>query len=98
MIVDQNDIKFPCTACGKCCRKVGHSLQTQFLDRGDSVCRYLDEQTNFCQIYQDRPLVCRVEEYYKKYYLENKEKLNEYKKKYNLENKEKLKEYRKKYN
>lgn len=67
MIVDQNDIKFPCTVCGKCCRKVGHSLQTQFLDRGDSVCRYLDEQTNFCQIYQDRPLVCRVEEYYKKH-------------------------------
>ena len=35
-------------------------------------------------------------EYYKKYYLENKEKLNEYKKKYNLENKEKLKQINKK--
>ncbi|MCB1658829.1 MAG: YkgJ family cysteine cluster protein [Pseudomonadales bacterium] len=64
----QNDeLKFPCSACGKCCRKVGISPQTQFLDRGDSVCRHFNEVTNLCNIYDDRPLVCRVEDYYKKH-------------------------------
>ena len=58
---------FPCTACGKCCRRVGSSPQTQFLDRGDSVCRYLNEQTNLCDIYENRPIVCRVEDYYNAY-------------------------------
>lgn len=59
--------EFPCTACGKCCRKVNLSEQTNYLNRGDGVCRYFDEKTNLCTIYNDRPLVCRVEDYYKKY-------------------------------
>ena len=42
-------------------------LQTQFLDRGDSVCRYLNEQTNLCNIYENRPIVCRIEDYYRTY-------------------------------
>lgn len=58
---------FPCTACGKCCRKVNLSEQTSYLDRGDGVCFHFNEQTNLCNIYQHRPLVCRVEEYYKIY-------------------------------
>lgn len=58
---------FPCTACGQCCRRVNQSTQTAFLDRGDGVCRHLDETNNLCLIYAHRPLVCRVEEYYKKY-------------------------------
>ena len=63
----QQEIKFPRKACGKCCRKVNLSIQTQFLDRGDSVCRYLNEQTNLCSIYENRPIVCRIEDYYKAY-------------------------------
>lgn len=58
---------FPCTACGKCCRHVYLSEQTSYLDRGDGVCLYLDENTNLCAIYETRPIVCRVEDYYKKY-------------------------------
>ena len=58
---------FPCTACGKCCRLVGNNAQTSFLDRGDGVCRYLNEQTKLCTIYETRPLVCRVEDYYRRY-------------------------------
>lgn len=58
---------FPCTACGKCCQNVGNSSLTVFLDRGDSTCRHFDDRTKLCTIYADRPLVCRVEDYYKKY-------------------------------
>ena len=56
---------FPCTACGKCCRRVGESEQTAFLDRGDGICRHFDVLTHLCKIYENRPLVCRVEDYYK---------------------------------
>lgn len=55
---------FPCNACGECCRRVNQSEQTAFLDRGDGTCRHFDESSKLCQIYSQRPLVCRVEEYY----------------------------------
>lgn len=58
---------FPCTACGKCCRHVDKSEQTAFLSRGDGVCQFFDETTNLCTIYEERPLVCRVEDYYSTY-------------------------------
>jgi Fe-S-cluster containining protein len=58
---------FPCNGCGKCCRRVGLSEQTAFLDRGDGVCRYFGEVDNRCRIYADRPLVCRVEAYYERH-------------------------------
>ncbi|MEG9531666.1 YkgJ family cysteine cluster protein [Mannheimia indoligenes] len=61
---------FPCTACGKCCKRVGLAEETASLDRGDLICRYFDEQTNLCKIYENRPLVCRVEDYYKTYLTE----------------------------
>lgn len=56
---------FPCTSCGKCCRRVYLSEKTAYLDRGDGICHHLDESTNLCQIYENRPLVCRIEDYYK---------------------------------
>ncbi len=58
---------FPCTACGKCCKNVHLSPQTDYLNRGDGTCRHFDDNTKLCSIYQDRPLVCRVEEYYEKH-------------------------------
>lgn len=71
MIIPSMDVSshepFPCTACGKCCRQVHKSDQTTFLDRGDGICRHFDITTNLCGIYNNRPLVCRVEDYYKVY-------------------------------
>ena len=58
---------FPCSSCGQCCRRVNQSDQTKYLDGGDGVCRYLDKQSNLCSIYEDRPLVCRVEDYYQEF-------------------------------
>ncbi|MFZ7307001.1 YkgJ family cysteine cluster protein [Avibacterium avium] len=45
-------------------RRVNLSEQTRFLDRGDGVCHHFNERTNLCSIYQNRPLVCRVKDYY----------------------------------
>lgn len=59
--------KFICTKCGACCRFVSYYEGSQFLDRGDGICKYLDETTNLCKIYDYRPEVCRVDKMYKKY-------------------------------
>lgn len=55
---------FPCDSCGQCCRNVHLSNETSFLDRGDGTCLNFNESTKLCDIYETRPLVCRVEEYH----------------------------------
>ena len=66
-MIKTKDIDLPCTSCGKCCRHVGKHESTRFLDRGDSVCQYLDTVSNLCSIYETRPIVCRVYDYHQKY-------------------------------
>jgi Fe-S-cluster containining protein len=66
---DSQDLKpFPCNACGKCCANVHLSEITQPLDRGDGICRHLDNDTKRCQIYDQRPDICRVELQYRTHY------------------------------
>ena len=36
-------------------------------DRGDGVCKYLNEN-NLCSIYETRPTICNVDELYEKFY------------------------------
>lgn len=59
--------RFPCTACGQCCRNVHLSELTNYLNRGDGTCRHFDDSSLLCTIYEDRPLICRVEDYYEKH-------------------------------
>ena len=53
---------FPCSKCGQCCKKVGLTPLAKDLDRGDGVCRHYDGATRLCRIYQERPLLCRVDD------------------------------------
>lgn len=55
---------FPCDSCGECCRNVHLSEETSHLDRGDRTCMNFNDSTRLCNIYESRPLVCRVEDYY----------------------------------
>ena len=57
---------FPCDQCGACCRNLKLSELYRELDRGDGVCRYLDG--NLCSIYQTRPLLCRIDESYDRFF------------------------------
>ena len=59
---------FPCDKCGACCRNLHLSPLYTELDRGDGVCKYLSE--NLCSIYESRPLLCRVDESYEKFFKE----------------------------
>ncbi|EJE8734498.1 YkgJ family cysteine cluster protein [Vibrio vulnificus] len=52
---------FPCDACGECCQNVHASVDTKYLERGDRVCKNLNNSNELCEIYDDRPLVCRVQ-------------------------------------
>jgi len=59
---------FECDKCGECCKNIGNREELKEYDRGDGVCKFLDEKTNLCKIYENRPLICRVDEMYKVYF------------------------------
>ena len=66
---------FKCNKCGKCCRNLKDIEEYKELDRGDGICKYLKE--NLCTIYDERPLLCRVDESYYIYF-SSKYSLKEY--------------------
>lgn len=57
---------FRCDKCGLCCSHVDESTLYKDLDRGDGVCKFL--KGNLCSIYEQRPLLCRVDESWEKIY------------------------------
>lgn len=66
---------FQCDKCGMCCRNLDKNELYKELDQGDGVCRYLTG--NLCSIYEQRPLLCRVDESYEKLF-RGKMSLEEY--------------------
>ena len=59
---------FECTKCGACCKSIAHIAELSDYHSGDGVCKHLDLATNECKIYETRPLVCRVDEMFEKYF------------------------------
>lgn len=57
---------FHCECCGACCRNLNKSELYAELDAGGGVCRYL--QGNLCSIYDERPLLCRIDECYEMFF------------------------------
>lgn len=57
---------FKCDKCGECCRHLDASELYKGLYRGDGICRYLNQ--NICSIYEDRPLLCRIDDAYEVYF------------------------------
>lgn len=68
---------FICNMCGECCRNLDKSELYKKLDRGDGVCRYLEG--NKCSIYNERPLLCRVDESYEQLFCDKYSKDEYYK-------------------
>ena len=78
---------FHCDCCGLCCMNLDNSDLYSDLNRGDGICKYFDQQTHLCSIYDERPEKCNIdkayerlfkgvitkEEYYKQNYLACKE-------------------------
>lgn len=59
---------FACSRCMECCRRVHLLPQTAAMDRGDGVCRHLDELNKGCRIYDERPDICRIDLQYANHY------------------------------
>lgn len=57
---------FECDCCGECCRNLSKSTLYVELDRGDGICKYLEG--NLCSIYENRPLLCRIDECYEVFF------------------------------
>ena len=80
---------FKCDKCGICCRNLDKSNLYANLHNGDGICKYL--RGDLCSIYDNRPLLCRVDECYDLFYKGSMNKDEYYKKNYKffLELKEK---------
>ena len=76
---------FKCDRCGECCKKLNKSPVYDELHNGDGVCRYLVE--NLCSIYEDRPLLCRIDESYEVLFKEQMDKSKYYELNYKFCNK-----------
>ena len=57
---------FICSKCGECCRNLNKSSLYKELDTGNGTCKYL--VGNMCSIYNDRPLLCRIDESYETFF------------------------------
>lgn len=62
---------FRCDRCGYCCQSLAGVELYKDLDRGDGTCLYFDEVTKLCSVYEDRPLLCRVDESYEVWFFES---------------------------
>ena len=58
---------FNCERCGACCRNVGKTELGKLLALPNGICKYLNQETNLCTIYKNRPIYCNVDKYYEKY-------------------------------
>lgn len=61
---------FNCDKCGLCCKTVSSNDFYKDLDRGDGICIHFDCDTNLCTIYEKRPIICRVDEFYKEFLMD----------------------------
>lgn len=60
---------FQCDCCGQCCRNIASSSIYSSLDRGDGICKYFDDKTSLCSIYENRPIKCNVDAMYDIYFV-----------------------------
>lgn len=63
------DMYFPCTTCGECCRHINLIQELSEFDDGSGKCIHLLD-SNLCEIYSNRPDVCKIDVMYKMRYCE----------------------------
>lgn len=63
----KNNLRFECSCCGECCRRLGVLHWAKNMIDLKGVCKYLNQENNLCRIYERRPIFCNVDAYYDKY-------------------------------
>lgn len=56
-------MQFPCTRCGLCCQHIESITALVAYNLGNGCCQHYSH-SNGCQIYEDRPDVCRIDKGY----------------------------------
>ncbi len=60
-------MSFPCTKCGQCCKNIDKVKELSYLDRGDGTCiKFLEGEG--CSIYDSRPILCRIDDGYDRFF------------------------------
>lgn len=73
---------FHCDCCGLCCMNLDKSDLYKDLNRGDGICKYFDELTHLCTIYEKRPDKCNIDKTYEKFFEDMISKEEYYKQNY----------------
>jgi Fe-S-cluster containining protein len=60
------ETSFPCTGCGACCKTAGFVPEMKEYALENGVCKFL-KSDNSCEIYENRPKICNIEEMRKLY-------------------------------
>jgi Fe-S-cluster containining protein len=80
IIATTSEDQFACDKCGLCCKNIGGIDELTSMNRGDGTCKHFNDISLECSIYDQRPLICRVDEGYvlfeKEYTKEEYYKLN----------------------
>jgi Fe-S-cluster containining protein len=72
-------MSFPCTKCGQCCQNIQHVPELATYHNGNGVCVHYSHQ-NGCLIYDDRPIFCRIDEGYVKFFASSMSVIDYYRK------------------
>lgn len=56
---------FNCDGCGYCCENLLRNDAMRDMHSGDGVCHFFNKVSRKCNIYESRPLICRVDDYYR---------------------------------
>lgn len=75
---------FKCDCCGLCCMNLNKSDLYDDLNRGDGVCKYFDEVSKLCSIYERRPSKCNIDKMYDILYKSEMSKKEYYELNYNI--------------
>jgi Fe-S-cluster containining protein len=74
MAIFLSKIKFQCSGCGECCKRIGNlskeykkRLDFPYDHKTDGSCEKLGED-NKCMVYDSRPSICSVEKTFDKYH------------------------------
>ena len=92
---------FPCTGCGLCCQNITNIEELTAYDLGNGTCKYFDSISNKCEIYDDRPNICRVDKMFdlvyskeftqEEFYIGNAKVCNQLQEKYKIDKSFRLK-------
>ncbi len=92
---------FPCTSCGLCCQNIADITELKDFNLGNGVCKHFNLINNSCNIYDNRPDICKVDKMFeikyfkyftkKDFYIENAKVCNELQNQYKLNDSYKVK-------